>query len=289
MTFEKKIILKTIDRLIEGKDYREEIIQSINAIFLDFTINFFKEIVKAKINSESITIDWYKKYFINDNNFDSNEVAIFAGLNKKTITNVYGHVTKNIVINAANENFEYLAKLISELEKDEVNGININITLSYHDVNVNLSLVESLIVINAIATKKIQIRGGAWSSIGKEVEKPLIDKLCELAGVDKKNIDNSHFHKDKKKLFDREVDYKLISKSGRVYRIEVKLMGHGNPESADATIARDSDIFIADTLSDQNKSQLESLGIKYLVLKNNLNSLNDFKKILNELDIPYSH
>ena len=83
MTFEKKIILKTIDRLIEGKDYREEIIQSINAIFLDFTINFFKEIVKAKINSESITIDWYKKYFINDNNFDSNEVAIFAGLNKK--------------------------------------------------------------------------------------------------------------------------------------------------------------------------------------------------------------
>ena len=42
-------------------------------------------------------------------------------------------------------------------------------------------------------------------------------------------------------------------------------MGKGNPESADVVIARDSNIFIADTLSKQNKAQLNSLGIKIML------------------------
>lgn len=78
---------------------------------------------------------------------------------------------------------------------------------------------------------------------------------------------------------------KLIS--GKDYREEVKLMGKGNPESADAVIARDSHIFIADTLSLQNKNQLKSLGIEFLELKNNKNSIADFKKILERLEIPH--
>jgi hypothetical protein len=65
-------------------------------------------------------------------------------------------------------------------------------------------------------------------------------------------------------------------------------MGKGNPESADATIARDSDIFVADTLSQQNKNQLKSRNIKYLVLKNNKNIISDFKEILIKLEIPHN-
>ena len=65
-------------------------------------------------------------------------------------------------------------------------------------------------------------------------------------------------------------------------------MGKGNPESADATIARDSDIFIADTLSQQNKNQLKSRNIKYLVLKNNKDIILDFKEILRKLEIPHN-
>lgn len=288
MTFENEIIVQTTNKLIRGDDYREEVIRSINAVFLDFTIKFFKQIVSAKMNSEDITLDWYKKYFINTANFPADEAAIFAGINKKTITNIYGTANKDIVINVANENFEYLSTLISELENDTNSGLAISIKISYNNVTVDLSLSESLLVINALATKKIQIRGGAWSSIGKKVEKPLIDKLCELAGVPATNIDNTHFVKNKSKAFDREVDYKLISKTGKVYRIEVKLMGKGNPESADATIARDSNIFVADTLSQQNCNQLAARGVKYLILKGNRNSLNDFRKILTELDIPYA-
>ena len=56
----------------------------------------------------------------------------------------------------------------------------------------------------------------------------------------------------------------------------------------DAVIARDSNIFIADTLSLQNKNQLKALNIEYLELKkNNKNCLKDFKAILEKLNIPF--
>lgn len=287
MTFENEVINKTVERLLKGEDYREEVVNSINAVFFDFSIGFFKKIVEAKMNDKGITLDWYKKYFITGDNFSPDEAAIYAGINKKTITNIYGTSAKDVVLNAADDNFTYLSEVVEELEKDTSSGIAINIKISYKNVTVDLSLTESLLVINALATKKIQLRGGAWSSIGKKVEKPLLDKMCKLLGVPDKNIDNSQFKKDKSKSFDREVDYKLISSTGKAYRIEVKLMGKGNSESADATIARDSDIFVADTLSEQNCKQLAARNVQYLILKGNTDPIKDFRQILDKLDIPH--
>lgn len=287
VTFENVVINKTVNNLIKGEDYREEVVNEINVAFLDFAINFFKKIVKAKMDVETINLDWYKKNFVNNEDMDPAECAICAGINKKTITNIYGSAKKDIVLDVANANFEYLSSIISELEMDKDAGLAISIKISYKEVTVELSLTESLLVINALATKKIAIRGGAWSSIGKKVEKPLVDRLCEICNVPHENIDNNIFHRDESLDYDREVDYKLIDKFGNVNRVEVKLMGRGNPESADAVIARDSQIFIADTLSEQNKSQLLSLGVKYLELKNNKNIKEDFQNILKELNIPF--
>ncbi len=288
VTFENVVINKTIENLINGGDYREDIVNEINITFLDFAIDFFKKILKAKMDVEAIDVNWYKKNFINNELMDPAECAICAGINKKTVTNIYGSAKKDIILDVANSNFEYLSNVINELEKDTDTGLVISIKIAYNGITVELSLTESLLVINALATKKLAIRGGAWSSIGKKVEKPLVDKLCQICKVPPQNIDNKVFHKDGTLDFDREVDYKLIDKNGNINRVEVKLMGRGNPESADAVIARDSQIFIADTLSEQNKSQLLSLGVKYLELKNNKNIISDFKSILKELNIPYS-
>lgn len=38
MTFQNEVIVKTVERLLKGEDYREEIVNSINAVFFDFTI-----------------------------------------------------------------------------------------------------------------------------------------------------------------------------------------------------------------------------------------------------------
>lgn len=149
---------------------------------------------------------------------------------------------------------------------------------------------ESLLVINALATKKIALKGGAWSSIGKRVEKPLMLALCQKCGVEKAFINSEVFKKNGELDFDREVDFKLYNfNKSKEYRVEVKLMGKGNPESADAVIARDTDIFIADTLSIQNKNQLKSLGIEYLELRNNQDCIGDFKAILQKLGIPHDN
>lgn len=66
VTFEKTVIKKTVEKLIKGEDYREEIVNAINVAFLDFAVSFFKKIVEAKMNTTEINIDWYKKNFINN-------------------------------------------------------------------------------------------------------------------------------------------------------------------------------------------------------------------------------
>ena len=64
-------------------------------------------------------------------------------------------------------------------------------------------------------------------------------------------------------------------------------MGKGNPESADAVIARDSQVFIADKLSNQNKIQLDNLNVEWVELRHK-NGFMRFEKILNKLKIPHN-
>ncbi len=169
MRFDSIIISKTIEKLLKGEDYREEIVNAINLEFLDFALEFFKQILEAKMSDTSINLEWYKQYFINNANIEPSEAAIFAGMNKKTISNIYGSATKEIVLNVANANIDYLEDLLSSLG-DSSENIGINLKISYKGISVELNLNESLLVINALATKKIALRGGAWSSIGKRVE-----------------------------------------------------------------------------------------------------------------------
>jgi hypothetical protein len=283
MTLTDKIVKNIIIRLIKSQDYRIEIVNLINAEFLQFAIAFFKKIVSAKLNSEDITIDWYKKTFM-DVNLPTDDIAINAGLNKKTISNMYGSATRSIVIEAANEHFDSLYKSIQsliEMEKE----IELTLTIKLKSVSVDLNVSESLIVINTLAVKRSQLRGGLWSTAGKSVEKYLMLTLCKLYNVDDKYYDASHFVKDRGKKVDREVDFYLLN-NGNEYLCEVKLMGKGNPESADAIIARDSNVFVADTLSQQNKNQCDKLGVSWVALRDK-DGFRRFELVLKRFKIPY--
>lgn len=92
--------------------------------------------------------------------------------------------------------------------------------------------------------------------------------LCKLYDVPNENyylkINNTLIQEAD---FTREVDF-YLTQGGDQYKCEVKLMGIGNPESADAVIARDSRVFIADKLSITNKKQLDSvLNIEWVELR----------------------
>ncbi|GIM62165.1 hypothetical protein CAPN008_22150 [Capnocytophaga canis] len=284
MTLTDQIVKNIITRVIKSEDYRIEIVNLINAEFLQFSVDFFKKIVTAKLNSEGITIDWYKKYFMSEG-LSSEDIAINSGLNKKTISNMYGSATRTIVIEASNEHFESLYQSIQtlvEIEKE----IDLVLTIKLKGVSIDLNVSESLVVINTLAVKRAALRGGLWSTAGKSVEKYLMLTLCKLYQVPESNYDAKHFVKDKGKKVDREIDFYLLEKDNK-YLCEVKLMGKGNPESADAIIARGTNIFVADTLSQQNKNQCDELGIHWIALRD-ANGFRKFKSILEKLQIPYN-
>lgn len=198
---------------------------------------------------------------------------------------MYGKATKAVVIEAASEHFESLYNSIQalvEMEKE----IDLTLTIKMKGVSVDLNVSESLIVINTLAVKRAALRGGLWSTAGKSAEKYLMLTLCKLYQVPENNYDASHFVKDKGKKVDREIDFYLLN-NGKEYLCEVKLMGKGNPESADAIIARNSDVFVADTLSQQNKNQCEELNISWVALRDK-DGYKRFKLALERFEVPHT-
>lgn len=282
MTLTDQVVKNIILKLLNGEDYRIEIITLINAEFLQFAIEFFKKIIDAKLKNENISIDWYKKEFLNPS-LPTKEIAINSGLNKKTIHNMFNSSRKEIVISAANEHYDTLYKSIEALVDTE-HELELTLTIKFKGVSVDLNVSESLIVINTLAVKRAELRGGFWSTAGKRVENPLMVTLCKLYSVSKKNY-KAKFVKNNTKSFDREIDFYLLNNDEEL-RCEVKLMGSGNPESADAVIARATNVFVADKLSEQNKMQLEHLGIYWVEMRSEV-GFKRFRDVLENLNIPH--
>lgn len=285
MTLTDQVIKNIVSRVIKSQDYRIEVVNLINAEFLQFAVDFFKKVVEAKLNSKDITIEWYKNAFMS-NKLTSEEIAINSGLNKKTISNMYRSATRQIVIEASSEHFNSLYGSIQALVENE-NEIDLTLTVKLKGVSVDLNVSESLIVINTLAVKRAAIRGGLWSTAGKRAEKYLMLALCKLYEVPEANYNSDHFIKNKELDVDREIDFYLMS-NGTEYKCEVKLMGQGNPESADAIIARDSAVFVADTLSQQNKNQCDQLGVNWIACRDE-DGFKRFKLALEKLEIPHKN
>ena len=279
MTLTDQVVKNIIKRLVKGQDYRIEVVALINAEFLQFAIDFFKKVIEAKLANQDVTIDWYKAAFLSSK-LSSEDIAINSGLNKKTITNMYNSATKEIVIDASNEHYDILYQSISTLIENQPD-IDLTLTIKLRGVSVELNINESLIVINTLAVKRAALRGGLWSTAGKRVEKYLMATLCKIY-----NVPFEHFDQSKIPASMREVDFYLI-KEGKYHRCEVKMMGRGNPESADAIFARESDIFVADKLSDLNKQQANMLKVKWVELRNEV-GYKRFAKVLTEIGIPHT-
>jgi len=175
MTITDLVVKNIIRKLLKGEDYRIEIVSLINAEFLQFAIDFFKKVVEAKLSSKEITSDWYKEALLNKK-LSAQEIAINSGLNKKTIHNMFNSSSKEIVIDAANEHYSSLYETINNLVQNE-KELDLTLTIKFKGVSADLNVSESLIVINTLAVKRAEVRGGLWSTAGKRVEVPLMKAL----------------------------------------------------------------------------------------------------------------
>lgn len=279
ITLQPEATADMIRRMLKGGDHRDLVVDMIDAAFVSTVVQFFEKVVRAKLNDNLITLDWYKENFLRWDQ-DKNDIALNAGLNVKTIENKRQTTRKEIVFEEALNHHDKFVELVELLLDD---NINVKLSLTMKGVTVDLDLNESMIVINALAVRRAAISGGAWSTAGKQVESPLMEVLCRLFGVDEQHFTRSVASDGSL----REVDFYLLPPSGGKVRCEVKTMGKGNPESADAVRARESKVFVASTLSDTNKTQLDDWGVLWTELQVTHGFLR-FQKTLHGLDIPYS-
>lgn len=226
------------------------------AAFGRFCIEYFRDVARCKFSGEALVDkhDCYKESPFDD----ADERIVFAPTKRRELTNLVENPVVAKVPIAYPE--ELPEKLPHILENDNPN-IEFKPILNRNGVHIELTLQETLIVVNTLAAKHAEIRGGAWSGLGKRLELPLMLTLAKLY-----QVPASHYAGKGLTGESREVDFHFLSNSKDQFFCEVKLMGKGNPESADSTIARRSNIFIAQTLSDKNKSQLTNRGHHWVEL-----------------------
>ena len=259
LSIRRESVREILNLVLKGGDHRDVVVDLIDAEFVRDAIDFFVQVVLAKVRSVDITLDWYRDHFLSTT-LDSSEIALNSGLNMKTIKNKHRSAKREIVIDESAGHLNKFVELIDSLSDDD---LNIDLALTLKNVTVRLNLNESLIVINALAVRRAAIRGGAWSTAGKRVEAPLMETLCRIFHVSPGNFTRALDNENSL----REVDYFLIAPGGQTSRCEVKLMGNGNPESADAIHARNTDVFVASTLSETNKVQLDEAGVHWTELQ----------------------
>jgi len=277
----KNRIIKEIIRrvILNTKESHRLVVQEVlDEEFINFCISFFKRIVSKKLSNEVIDVDWYKKEFLSED-LDKVDIATNAGLNMKSINNAYNTTAKEMVVEASLDHYESFCNTIEQLIKTGGN-IEIELTIKFNKVSVELNVSESLIVINALAVKRSAIAGGLWSFSGKNAEKPLVTALCKLYDVSQK------YYSEVGAASKREIDFYIKSPDGAEHKTEVKLMGRGNPESADVIHARDTEVFIGDRLPDLNKTQFNEANVQWVAL-NDKGGYKRFKTVLDYYKIPH--
>ena len=280
-TIQGPIVKDIIKELITDGNYRNEVQSLLDATFFNQILTQSSRMIENGLqdNLADGEEDWYKKQLL-DNVNDKKDVAYAAGLNLKTIYNIHGSQAKDTVEEKSLEHYNNLSDIITSASDDT--DVKINIQIESEGNTINLDYKTSLIFINSLAVRRAGISGGLWSTAGKQVEGPLMLTLCKMFDVDEKNY---AYDGDFDTL--REIDFYLISGDRNKQNCEVKLMGRGNPEGADAIYGRDTDVFVGDRLSDLNKQQLDDADVKWVALDDEEGFLR-FKKVLEELDIEHS-
>jgi len=277
----QSVIKKVVrDLLLADANYRVHIVDLLNAQFLELAAAFLRRVATLKLANPNDP-DWYKKALLSSD-LPKKEIATSAGINLKTIHNIRGTQRKPVVVEEALKNYHSFENLVEQISNEQS---FVRLSIKSNGDTAHLNAAESLIVINAIAVKRAAIRGGIWSAVGKRAEKPLMLALCNLFSVRPENYDMRQKKADALADVEREVDF-FLTQGDKRYKCEVKLMGKGNPESGDAVIARASNVFIADTLSETNIKQLNSLGIEWAHL-NAENGFLRFGDILKRLNIAH--
>lgn len=262
-----------------GADHRDVITALIDRRFLQRAVEFLRTVAEARAQGKTEGSDWYKDRVVRAAG-DKAEVAWAAGTNLKTVSNRRGSQRHDVVVE---ESLLHLDRFREQVRRVLGSSRQPLIHLTTNGERVELDAAESWDVINALAVTRAGLRGGAWSSMGKQVEAPLMETLCRVF-----RVPETHFSRwsDRDDL-DREVDFFLMRQDGQAAKCEVKMMGKGNPEGADAVAARGINTFVASSLSESVRRGLDNLNVAWTELQT-ANGILRFQRTLGGYGIPYA-
>ncbi len=272
---------KIIRELLEDNgNHRKLVLDAINRSFLEMALAFFGEVANAKLKGLDVRADdWYVEEVLRKapKSSGNKEHSLRGGLAGKTVKNLYGSQRLGIVIDASEDNLASLRGVIDELLTS--GGPEIVLTIKMNGIGIDLTVSESLVVVNVIAVMRHSMSGAYWAQVGNDIQAPLMETLCVLCQVDKR-----HYRESKPDDGEFEVDFVLVG--DKDYRSEVKLNGPGNPESVTIAPGRGADLVVADWVSEQNANSLDDKGICWVDL-HTPDRFERFSAALQKFNIPH--
>jgi len=269
----KKHIIKLI---LEGKSHRPYMVSEKSAIYLEFFAKFIEEI---KNTDPLINNKTFENIYINNKSVENQ--LWNSGLNKKTIGDTYGSQSVSTMETAIEEIGPTIKDLAFDLPTS-LAEVSFKFKLKDGLISHNMTGIDFFRILLAISTNHAALKGGFASTFGKQIEKSFLLTLCKIFQIKNDNyhaydmMDNNNFN--------RETDFYIIDNNRAQHKIEMKMMGKGNPEGADSLYARGTKIFIADTLSETNKRQCDSNHVYWIELKND--GWKKFQQVMDQLHIP---
>lgn len=234
----QSVIKEIVLALLRGEDYREYVLAQIQSDFVTTVFDLTQKVFRARSTSQSD--DWWDVELIK-NSTNKRELCWFGGVNTKTVKNRTGSESRNNCLEMAMLNTSGLDKLFDQMASDTYPLITIHI--ENDGQSLNLTPKESMRLFNTISAMRSTLRGGAWSKIGHVIQRPLLRAMFILLG-----LPPNTYEIDPRGADERQIDA-IIFYRYNVIRVELKLLGIGNPELADQALARPIQLFLADRIS----------------------------------------
>ncbi len=277
--------------VLQGEDYRKYVMATINERFINEVAGI---LAIAAEHKKKYGDEWLNKlitkFFETPGKDAKRRLTWVVGLNEKTVHNIAGTTRKEVIVELGKVNIEGIKLLVQDMLSQ--GGPNLELVVRYKGYDIIFSNEETFLLFNTIATTRLTIQGGAWSKIGKQVEKVLLYVLFNLLKVPSKNciLDQEMINEKAKELgTPRDIDGIIVNTSNKYLTVELKLLGIGNPEIIDEALARSPNLFITDQSTPMMKKEVKKRGIAIIVLREDKFSgtIKKLAEFFDKYNVPY--
>jgi len=262
---------------MEKRNHRKLVLKEAERRILNEVEGLLKRVTEQRVAEDR---EWWKTKLILENT-NKHEMIWFAGLNTKTVFNILGTTKIDECRNLCLENYDAVVALVEELPEDFPIPL---IKIVYEDREYELTKHESFMLIRTLMAMVKSITGGIWSEVGKSAGDEYLRRLFTKLGIHEGPLSrfthtNLHFELEVVEE-GRRLDAVVYHKGKRVFGLEIKILGAGNPEIVDEAISRlgKGDVFLVDRITDLMRKKAEEKGIIVIELKDALGKLYDLLK-----------